>query len=872
MAPPLHGGGDVMMRLTAPGYLVLLLPVLVWFWRTGRRRFGSRRIATRCAAVALLIAAASGLQIAAGNAPLTVVFALDVSESMAAARGELQRRLDDLGGSLRPDDRIALILFGTAPLIERPLGAPAPRAGTFAGDVKASGTDIEAALRLARTMLPDDGARRIVLFTDGHQTQGDARREAARLASAGVPVDVVRPSARRAEIAIRHLSAPDTALIGEPFEVTAVVDGPPGAVGEVVLRGQDGVLLRREVRLASDGSAVVTHVTRERASGVSVYRAAIVSPEAAAFGEEELDSAGAVVAVSGEPRLLYVGAHRSQFAAMTGPGFALDALAPADVPRSPASLAGYDAVVMDDVPPDLLDPAQISALAQHVEHRGGGLLVLGSRRSLDAGILPDSQFGTLLPVDFRPRSGVRAPELALVVVFDKSGSMAAAAGGTAKIEFARQGVGRALEAVAATDAVGVIAFDSNPTAVAPLTRNHDRAALAERLRGLEPAGSTAIAPAVRLAREWLAAPDVRTLARRHILLISDGRTSARDEAALRAVVADGQFELSVIALGDEGARGGLGTLAETTGGRAYSLDDVRNLPALVARETARVAGGRVVEESFRPLLTLHPLAQQVSGISLPAIGGYVVSAPKAGTELVLTSHREDPVLATGRHGLGKVAIYTSDLHSDWSRQFRASPASAALLAATMRWLARSATDQAFYVRFRDGGDRVHVTVDVTDAQGDFASLLEAQSSVRGPSGAIERLVLHESLPGRYEGAIKVGDVGAYVVTLAARSVNGAFHGEVLRGFYWSADIERRATGVDDVLLSSLAEVTGGRQLAGDDEPFTNRPPAYRDARPWLLGAAFFVFLGELLLPALARRGAARPQATVASSTGTRHVA
>src|SRR5262249_47256682 len=85
-----------------------------------------------------------------------------------------------------------------------------------------------------------------------------------------------------------------------------------------------------------------------------------------------------------------------------------------------------------------------------------GLFVLGSARSL----LPlddKDPLDAAMPVDLRPRRGGRAPGLALVVVFDKSGSMDDRIDGAPRIEFARQAVQRVLASLPPTDAVGVIA-------------------------------------------------------------------------------------------------------------------------------------------------------------------------------------------------------------------------------------------------------------------------------------------------------------------------------------------------------------------------------------------------------------------------------
>ena len=848
-----------MMRLTAPGYLALLV-LLWWVWSTAgrRQRFTSGgsgprwRAALRCVTVALLILAVSGLEVMRGRAPLSVMMVVDASDSVAGAGTGLRQRLNGLLAQLRPGDRAGVVVFGATPSIERALSAPAPASTMTNAEVLTGATDIESALRLARTTLPLTGARRIVLLSDGQQTSGDAMREASFAASQGVAVDVIpvgdAGDARR--FVVWRVSAPATASLDEPFSVTATAGGPPGARGEIVIEDERGTSFREEVRFSPDGFATVTRVARERDPGVYVYRAIVRSLESEVFVEVPEPPVGAVVTVSGRPRLLYVGTAHGQVGGVL-PAFAIDSITPARLPRSAALLASYDAVLLDDLRTGLLDEAQMSAIASHVQHRGGGLFVLGSERSLDANILPDGEMGKLLPIDLRPRVGVRAPELALVVLFDKSGSMDDRVDGAAKIEFARQGVRRVLEALPPTDAVGVIAFDGVPTAVAPLSAGHDLITMADRLRGITPGGSTAIAPAMRLALEWLADPAVARISRRHILLVSDGRSSSADAEQLQALVQGGRFQLSVISLGADRDRDLLSALAKSTGGRAYFPDDVRELPSIAAREATRVAGGRLVEESFIPRASSHPIANGIDADPIPRLNGYVVSAPKAGAELVLSSHRGDPILATWKYGLGRVAVYTADVHSAWSAPLRASSVFGTLMTQTVRWLARSASHESLYARFDHRDDRVGVVVDATAGDDRYISLLDSRASVRRPSGEIEQIRLFESLPGRYEGSVTATQSGAYVLSLEARSSDGAFAGEILRGFYWSGGKEHRTRGVNVGLLNQLTQATGGALLRADTMAFSDRPPSYVALRGWLLGAAFLAFLVELLAPAAA---------------------
>ena len=100
-----------------------------------------------------------------------------------------------------------------------------------------------------------------------------------------------------------------------------------------------------------------------------------------------------------------------------------------------------------------------------------------------------------------------------------------------------------------------------------------------------------------------------------------------------------------------------------------------------------------------------------------------------------------------------------------------------------------------------------------------------------------------------EAAIDPAPQGAYVVSLTLSSSDRTFDSRIVRGFYWSAEREHRTRGVDLGLLNRLSEATGGTLLAGEAMPFSGRAPAYVSLRAWLLVAAFFAFLGELLAPA-----------------------
>ena len=844
--------------LSRPLLLVALALLLVeWrYWSSQERRRAAH--VCRAIVVALTALGAAGLKLPLGEASETVMFAIDRSGSLPAeTQAAALARINVMSGAMHAGDRAGAVVFGLDAALERP-----PAAGLqvteIASTISPAGTDIEAGLRTARLALPRDGARRIVLVSDGRATAGDASREIARAAAEGIPIDTVPADAAAADrpLIVKSVAAPADVRIAEPFAVSIEIAGAPGASGRLTLSGDGEAPLTREFEVAPDGTASVTFTDQRAQAGVYAYRAVL---------DDEDIATGAMVTVAGTPQILYAGTSAGPVAGvLASSGFLVRQTTPEALPVSAGELAAYDAVVLDDVPADRLGQASAQAIATYVEQTGGGLLLLGGPRSLDAAGYPEGPLGRLLPVDLRPRSGQRSPAMGLVVAFDKSGSMADLVSGVAKIELARQAVRKVLDAVRPTDAVGVLAFDASPVVVSPLAASPDPRRLAEALRAINPGGSTAISPALSQAADWLRRSNVT---RRHVLLVSDGRTPPADAERLRETVKSGGFELSVIAIGADADRAFLEELATRTGGRAYFPEDLRQLPILAAREAARAAGGGIVDERFALRAAAHPISAGLDRSGMPAMAGYVVSAVKPGAAPVLLSHLDDPILAAWQFGLGRVAVYTADLRSPWSAGLRRWSGFGPLWLQTARWVGRRATDRALRASIVEGSGGALLVVDA-EAEGAL-NRLDVHAAVRGPGGEQQDVAMRATAPGRYEAPISTPSPGPYVASITASAADGGADARALRGFYWSANRERRATGAHMAALAQIAGATGGRVLGPNDNPFAApRPRASREMWTVLAAAALLLFLVDVALRRgviLRRRWRAPESATTAKA-------
>ena len=134
-------------------------------------------------------------------------------------------------------------------------------------------------------------------------------------------------------------------------------------------------------------------------------------------------------------------------------------------------------------------------MAKYVHDLGGGLIMLGGPDSFGAGGWTNSQLDKyILPVSCQIPSQTILPSGALVLVIDRSGSMGSPVGGTMKTqqELANEAAVLALNTLYPQDMVGVIAFDGDAKLIVDTQYNNDPAAVAKRMRSLQPGGGTNI--------------------------------------------------------------------------------------------------------------------------------------------------------------------------------------------------------------------------------------------------------------------------------------------------------------------------------------------------------------------------------------------
>ena len=854
---------NLPFTFTDPAWLWLLVPALgvaVVGWLGASRTLSTgRRLASlliRLALVVCLVLALAGMRLALPADRLSVVFLLDASASMLdATREDLVQWARDAVRGKPEADTAGMVVFGANALVDR-LPSQLDDLAEPASQPVVGATDVAAAVRLAAAIMPAGTQQRLVLLSDGQDTAGEAADAIAAASARGIRLDVVMPADESAaEVLVDAVDAPPGARVGETLDLTVRIRSTITTRATLRLLADGGTVATEELELEPGITSVPFSLEADE-PGFHVFRA-VIEPEDDRFAQN--NAADAYVLVTGEPQVLVAtddAGRAADLVASLGEGSLEVTVVPATgVPESLTTLAGYDAIVLDNVEADDLGEATMASLQVYVRDLGKGLVMLGGRDSFGAGGYLDTPLEETLPVYMTVRDRERSPDVAMVAVVDQSGSMAdchctgdsrdtanpSGTRGFEKVDIAKEAILRAAEAMAPTDQLGVVTFNENAhwqVRTAPI----DFGALDAGLDfGAD--GNTNIYAGLKAAYDDL----IRNPASlRHIVLITDGWSTSGAYDALLTDMREAGITLSTIGTGGGSAQI-LRRLADESGGRYYDAVDATTIPDIFLRETIRTAGEQIVEETFQPIPSAS--SEILDGLDagrLPQLLGYNATTAKGSATVALLTAREDPLLAQWQYGLGRAVAWTSDAREQWAAPWIGTAEFGTLTAQLVAWTLPPQDAEGIDVRF-SAGDAGELNVEVTSVDDESGPRNFYRTVLRLVSPELEptQTILEQVGPGRYAGTIRAEEPGAYLVRIAQtfEDADGTDAASRTLGVVSPAADEYRRLGIDADALRSYATAGGGRAHALEPEDESDPGPWAHDIQatafptpiwPWLL--------------------------------------
>jgi uncharacterized protein YegL len=801
------------MRLEHPALMLAAPPVLLALLLLARRGTGPGRrpaaaFALRFLILMALAAALAAPSVAARPPGPSVVFALDVSDSVSDEA--LERAVEAIRDASKAvaarGGASSLVLFAGRAAVARP---PSPEPIDFGSELRgrifsrraakeaasedrapAAGapsrdeldplrTRAASALLLARRLHPSGADSRTVLITDGEET------EIGSAPPVDATVRVVRfPELPASDVALRALRTPLAVRAGEAFdvEVDAWADRDTEARLALTLDGQV-VAEDPAPRLVRAGRSTLLIRSVQNALPQGLHRLqAVVSADKDI--ESRNNAASASFHVVGKSRVLIVEATPAE-----GEGLSrLLAAQGIEFERRPVELlaaGGVDldswaVVVIAGASPAMIPPSAAKALGEWLED-GGGLFFVASSAPPGPKGFDRPEFTRLLPVELeapkpaaKPEGApgppgpptppppdpapaaetrkVLAPAVALLLVIDKSGSMAGE-----PITLCKEAALATLETLGEKDYLGVLAFDRQAVWLQKFEAAHRTEVIRRNILQLFADGGTDLMPALEAARKAFQEQEfARTAGVKHIIILSDGDVLPGEyEKAVRRLSDEGVVVTSVCVIGPGGFKDQLmRNISQWGKGRYFFADSFKKVPRIFTEETKFVLKEAVakVESGPKPPPPPAPAPpappadpkpapdpappppeavapgaggkvafkddhEVIRGIpkepAPPPLKGALAGTARKTSYVPLAFEDGAPALALWRFGLGRTAVWMSDIGGPWSAGWDRWPGTTKLFVQIVRHLSNAAEDigLASAVRAERSGNAVEFRVD-----------------------------------------------------------------------------------------------------------------------------------------------------------------
>ena len=816
--------------------MLWLLGVLALIWVTallGPRRLVAWRfwggLTLRSVIGLALVLAVAGAQLVLPVDQLTTVFLLDGSDSLSPSlRTQAETFIQDALTAMPEGDRAAIVVFGGNALVER---SPSDqrRLGRMSSVPVATRTNIADAIQLGVAMLPADTEKRLVLLSDGAENSGQAT-EAARIAAArNVPISIVNLAlpGSDAEVLVSQLEAPSRVRDGQIAKLKATIESTIAQRASVRLINDGGVIAERQIDL-SPGANLTSFDVPVSGSGFQRYRVQ-VQPER--DGRAQNNEVSALIQVQGPPRVLVVTPRPEEstalVSALKATNVLVEPLSPEAMPADLAGLSVYDAVILVNTPAHALPVGAMAALPAYVRDLGKGLLMIGGDQSYGVGGYGRTPVEEAMPVYMDVRNREERPDLAMVFVIDKSGSMDAchcsspdrnsaqlSTSGIRKVDIAKEAVAQAAALLGPHDQLGIASFDSQAFQTLPVTQGATVDAVISAISGMQPSGITNVHSGLIKAEEMLSGVDARI---KHAILLTDGWSGGGDQTDIALSMRSKGITLSVVAAGG-GSATYLEQLANQGGGRYYAAQDMTEVPQIFVQETITAVGNYIIERPFTPVVVgTSPILAGVS--ATPTLYGFNGGTLKERARMVLATDDKQPLLASWQYGLGHSAAWMSDAKGTWAKDW--------LTWADFPRFAGQMLNAVLPVR---GGQ--DVSTDVTIAGGETTMRLDTgalaspdlnvtASLVSGTGGGPTiALPLTQIGPGSYQGRVENPAPGTYLVQISGTQGNRPVIQETT-ALVVPYSSEYRASQGNVALLRSIAALTGGQMISAAADAFAH---------------------------------------------------
>ncbi len=672
-----------LLLFLIPAVLLILLPYFFAVGKSNKNWHVTTALSLHLAIAALVILAVAGMTYTATITKTEVWFVCDVSHSADENADTIDAYIDRVSASLPSNSETGIIVFGKDQAILTPMGST-PDSVEEARGVDTSATNISDALTYAASLFREDTIRRIVLITDGKETDTQGTdtliRTIAEITANNIYLDAIylddnlKEGTR--EVQIAGVEYTDTTYLNRIDPLQVLVQSSTDA---------DAIL-----SLYRDGKKVGVDQAVKLAPGYNVVNFSLDNTEEGIFSYEVVLSADKdtsphnntysfIQQVSGRAKMLFISSSKTDLAtaeALWGHYTDIDAYINRDaVPYTIEQLCVYDQIVLSNV--DVRDLDNVTSFTENldlvVSKYGKSLLTFGDVNIQNKTDTPLRDLEDMLPIRFGNDN--RDAKL-YAIVLDTSLSMDNAS----RLLLAKQAAVQLLSLLEDDDYVTVVSFSGDATTILrPAKLGDKREELAEQILAIRPSQGTFMGKALSDALDLMKPYNFE---KKELMLISDGKSytlESDDPIELSGELAANGIVTSVINPGckEPISITALTSIARNGGGKYFFVINEDNLTKLMFTDIADDVKETVLEGNYS-LTVKRPNDPVMDGVAYPPmIYGFICGEVKnqANTVLLTTHTKGDnttveyPIYAWWAYGEGKVSSFTCPLSGAWTQDW-----------------------------------------------------------------------------------------------------------------------------------------------------------------------------------------------------------
>lgn len=796
--------------LVHPWLLLLLIPLaILTLWPVMRlpkaRRLTINRKISLClhsVILVLLLALLADMTVYREREDISTILLVDMSASTEGSYESINSFVEELSSTAGGKQRVGVVTFAKNALYVSELSGSGEKVQAAFSDSmelpEASATNLEEALYFSGSLLDDKENQRIVILSDGIQTDGDALAAARILAERGMRIDAVCIPAKAVgyEMQVNSVSHPEIMEVGETAELKAVVESNYSGAAEIRFYDNGRVINKRVVSIETG----LTEWTAEYTP--SAYGVHEISARIVPVNEENKNNnvAYSWLEVKGKGNLLIVdgtGRESKELKKLLSNEYGITQIEPEEAEAHINQLMMFDGIILMNVSNADFPEGFDAALETYVKKYGGGVLTSGGGNTYAYGSMTDTAFEEFLPVT------LEEPEeqtTAMMIVVDTSSSMKGL-----RHEMAIQGTIQCIETLADTDYVGVLTFDKEVNVIYELSSMEQREDIVAAVEEIELGRGTYMTDATQEAFDQLKEFEADN---KHVIILSDGEPN--DSGYIRVVkqMANNGITVSAIAVGQGADRRIMENIAKTGGGNYYNAATVKDLPEIMVEETMAATDSYRQTGNFPiAVASYSTLLGGVDAEELPNILGYVTTFHKKGAEQYLTVNDGEPLYVQWNYGSGKVGSFTADLRGTDSDALFDSEAGQQLIRNMVSGVLRT-----------DGGVtalQITVTEKNSTAQVMVSATIDGREtlnvSVLLPDGSEQTVEMTIGEDGCYHGEIAFSKAGVYTVIAAHMDAGGNLLDVAKKyvAFSYSREYNLFEKASGEELLLKICDVTGG---------------------------------------------------------------